>query len=70
MSDFLCPCHVGCVCVCFVCLDYQNRSVSYTEWVLGLRMSVLREERRDMGQVKQKISWRLWRKGEQLIWIV
>lgn len=59
-----------CVCVCFVRLDYQNRSVSYTEWVLGLRMSVLREERRDMGQVKQKISWRLWRKGEQLIWIV
>lgn len=58
------------MCVCFVRLDYQNRSVSYTEWVLGLRMSVLREERRDMGQVKQKISWRLWRKGEQLIWIV
>lgn len=58
------------MCVCFVHLDYQNRSVSYTEWVLGLRMSVLREERRDMGQVKQKISWRLWRKGEQLIWIV
>lgn len=63
------PCRL-CVCVCFVRLDYQNRSVSYTEWVLGLRMSVLREERRDMGQVKQKISWRLWRKGEQLIWIV